>query len=389
MPKSRDAFRTISEVADWLETPPHVLRFWESKFTQVKPVKRAGGRRYYRPGDMELLGGIKKLLHDDGMTIKGVQKVLREQGVRHVAALSVLQVDPDDSDEAELIEDAPYIEVPLSEEPDSVIAYPSPAPEPGSLETPSEEEVSPEVAAWDGPESPELPFDSDPVAAAQVEAEAMPGTEDDTEEMREADRDSPVFEQGQAADHDAAALAETTPEPDVSAEAGTEPEPEVEIERDLEAEIEPEPEPEAEIEPEPEAELQHEPAVEIEPEPEAETHPEPEAEMAPEPEPEPYPQTEAEPQAEIEPAAEPALSSEAARDPEPEPEVLDAATRTRPLDLPDFNAPAPRPSPAEADTLGPLAYLARITALSPVQQRAISAHLPALRALCESRAQQG
>jgi len=88
MAKSADAFRTISEVADWLETPAHVLRFWESKFSQVKPVKRAGGRRYYRPQDMRLLGGIKKLLHDDGMTIKGVQKLLREQGVRHVAALS-------------------------------------------------------------------------------------------------------------------------------------------------------------------------------------------------------------------------------------------------------------------------------------------------------------
>src|SRR6056297_3561701 len=88
MGKSADAFRTISEVADWLETPAHVLRFWESKFSQVKPVKRAGGRRYYRPTDMLLLGGIKKLLHDDGMTIKGVQKVLREQGVKHVAALS-------------------------------------------------------------------------------------------------------------------------------------------------------------------------------------------------------------------------------------------------------------------------------------------------------------
>ncbi|WP_246175729.1 MerR family transcriptional regulator [Roseovarius bejariae] len=88
MPKSADAFRTISEVADWLETPAHVLRFWESKFSQVKPVKRAGGRRYYRPADMLLLGGIKKLLHDDGMTIKGVQKVLREHGVKHVAAMS-------------------------------------------------------------------------------------------------------------------------------------------------------------------------------------------------------------------------------------------------------------------------------------------------------------
>lgn len=86
--KSPDAFRTISEVADWLDRPAHVLRFWESKFSQVKPVKRAGGRRYYRPDDMLLLGGIKKLLHDDGMTIKGAQKVLREQGVRYVSALS-------------------------------------------------------------------------------------------------------------------------------------------------------------------------------------------------------------------------------------------------------------------------------------------------------------
>lgn len=86
--KSPDAFRTISEVAEWLNTPAHVLRFWESKFSQVKPVKRAGGRRYYRPADMALIGGIKKLLHDDGMTIKGVQKLLREQGIKHVAALS-------------------------------------------------------------------------------------------------------------------------------------------------------------------------------------------------------------------------------------------------------------------------------------------------------------
>ena len=88
MAKSPDAFRTISEVADWLGIPAHVLRFWESKFTQVKPVKRAGGRRYYRPGDMQLLGGIKKLLHDDGLTIKGVQKILRENGVGHVSELS-------------------------------------------------------------------------------------------------------------------------------------------------------------------------------------------------------------------------------------------------------------------------------------------------------------
>ncbi len=88
MAKSPEAFRTISEVAEWLDVPTHVLRFWESRFSQVKPVKRAGGRRYYRPADMELLGGIKRLLHDDGLTIRGVQKLLREEGVRHVAALA-------------------------------------------------------------------------------------------------------------------------------------------------------------------------------------------------------------------------------------------------------------------------------------------------------------
>jgi DNA-binding transcriptional MerR regulator len=86
--KSPEAFRTISEVADWLGVPTHVLRFWESRFAQVKPVKRAGGRRYYRPSDMELLGGIRKLLHEDGMTIRGVQKLLREQGVKYVAEMS-------------------------------------------------------------------------------------------------------------------------------------------------------------------------------------------------------------------------------------------------------------------------------------------------------------
>lgn len=88
MDKSPDAFRTISEVADVLETPAHVLRFWESRFPQIKPVKRAGGRRYYRPSDVALLAGIRRLLHDEGLTIRGVQKILRDQGARHVASLS-------------------------------------------------------------------------------------------------------------------------------------------------------------------------------------------------------------------------------------------------------------------------------------------------------------
>lgn len=88
MDKSPDAFRTISEVAEVLETPAHVLRFWESRFPQIRPVKRAGGRRYYRPSDVALLAGIKRLLHDEGMTIRGVQKILRVQGVRQVAGLT-------------------------------------------------------------------------------------------------------------------------------------------------------------------------------------------------------------------------------------------------------------------------------------------------------------
>jgi DNA-binding transcriptional MerR regulator len=87
MTKSPEAFRTISEVAEVLDVPAHVLRFWETRFAQVKPVKRGGGRRYYRPDDVRLLRGIRGLLYDDGMTIKGVQKILREHGVRHVIGL--------------------------------------------------------------------------------------------------------------------------------------------------------------------------------------------------------------------------------------------------------------------------------------------------------------
>lgn len=85
--KSAEAFRTISEVAIELDVPQHVLRFWESRFTQIKPVKRAGGRRYYRPDDVDLLKGIRALLYNDGFTIKGVQKVLKERGLRHVAEI--------------------------------------------------------------------------------------------------------------------------------------------------------------------------------------------------------------------------------------------------------------------------------------------------------------
>jgi DNA-binding transcriptional MerR regulator len=84
--KSPDAFRTISEVSEQLDLPQHVLRFWETRFSQVKPMKRGGGRRLYRPDHIALLRGIKTLLYDDGMTIKGVQKMLREKGSKTVIA---------------------------------------------------------------------------------------------------------------------------------------------------------------------------------------------------------------------------------------------------------------------------------------------------------------
>ena len=87
MDKSPDAFRTISEVAEELGLPQHVLRFWETRFSQIKPMKRAGGRRYYRPDDFVLLQGVRHLLYDQGYTIKGVQKLLKQNGNKYVMAI--------------------------------------------------------------------------------------------------------------------------------------------------------------------------------------------------------------------------------------------------------------------------------------------------------------
>ncbi|MCA3561297.1 MAG: MerR family transcriptional regulator [Aestuariivirga sp.] len=92
--KSPDAFRTISEAAEELDVPQHVLRFWETRFTQIKPMKRAGGRRYYRPADVELLQGIRSLLYKEGYTIRGVQKILKEDGAVYVAGVGRGEVEP-------------------------------------------------------------------------------------------------------------------------------------------------------------------------------------------------------------------------------------------------------------------------------------------------------
>lgn len=108
MDKSPDAFRTISEAAEELDLPQHVLRFWETRFSQIKPLKRGGGRRYYRPDDVQLLKGIRHLLYDQGFTIKGVQRILKEQGAKHVVAIgdigSIRPIAPQPAHEAEIVD---------------------------------------------------------------------------------------------------------------------------------------------------------------------------------------------------------------------------------------------------------------------------------------------
>jgi DNA-binding transcriptional MerR regulator len=157
MDKSPDAFRTISEVAEHLDTPAHVLRFWESRFPQIRPVKRAGGRRYYRPSDVALLTGIKRLLHDEGLTIRGVQKILRDHGIKHVAGLqddSVTVADLGLLPEASAVtaDDAPSVDVP--DLPDWAEAEPALA----SPDRRPESNVPPAPAARPAPVQPSLPL---------------------------------------------------------------------------------------------------------------------------------------------------------------------------------------------------------------------------------------
>ena len=124
--KSAEAFRTISEVAIELDVPQHVLRFWESRFAQIKPVKRAGGRRYYRPEDIDLLKGIRALLYHDGLTIRGVQKVLKERGLRHVADLGRGEVSTPEP-QVQVVEKIVYVERPVAA---AVAPEPAPMPKP-------------------------------------------------------------------------------------------------------------------------------------------------------------------------------------------------------------------------------------------------------------------
>ena len=144
MEKSPDAFRTISEVAADLDIPQHVLRFWETRFAQIKPMKRSGGRRYYRPDDVDLLRGIRRLLYGEGYTIRGVQRILKEHGIKSVQGLidgsvaapsfpaaeqAALRGPPDDGDEPDIDagdEEDEIDEAPMTPRRASEVGSPSP-----------------------------------------------------------------------------------------------------------------------------------------------------------------------------------------------------------------------------------------------------------------------
>ncbi len=200
MEKSAEAFRTISEVSELLDTPAHVLRFWESRFSQVRPVKRAGGRRYYRPGDVALLSGIKRLLHEDGITIRGVQKILKEQGIRHVSGMSKVDLTAADAGATEPPAPRPDAAKrpetpawPVSPSPDAADDSDRLMPDPDDIAAPVADPAANLGEAPMDVDVPTLPFgeagnvlslttpavDSAPERTAEPEAPAVPDRPDD------------------------------------------------------------------------------------------------------------------------------------------------------------------------------------------------------------------
>lgn len=170
MDKAPDAYRTISEVGEDLDIAQHVLRFWETRFPQIKPLKRGGGRRYYRPDDVELLKGIRHLLYREGYTIKGVQRILKEQGAKAVQAVGragglvpgLGPASPDDLAEDFMLPPAAF--------------EPAPAPTPASPAPPSPMPfaINPPVAAMPAAPVPPPPVPPAPVAPAPAPVAAPP-----------------------------------------------------------------------------------------------------------------------------------------------------------------------------------------------------------------------
>ncbi|MCC5983950.1 MAG: MerR family transcriptional regulator [Rhodobacteraceae bacterium] len=216
MRKAPEAFRTISEVAEILRTPAHVLRFWESKFTQVKPVKRAGGRRYYRPSDLALLGGIRALLHDQGMTIRGVQKLLAEKGVRHVAGLAPESV------LAELEGDV--LEQEAGEVADDAAPAPAATPAAAPSDDPPRPETPAEAAGAPGAEATGDAAPADQAAAPDPVQESPPTASEDAAQppgvtARETDDPAPPPQEEPAGP--AAAAAQGSAPPDTAGSEGS------------------------------------------------------------------------------------------------------------------------------------------------------------------------
>ena len=195
--KSSEAFRTISEVAEELDLPQHVLRFWEPRFAQIKPMKRGGGRRYYRPEDINLLKGIRFLLYGEGYTIKGVQRILKEQGVRHVATVwEEMAQESEDAPAPEPttlqapIQQAPIQQAPIQQVPVTQAQIPQAAPSPAEDEpepvTTREPQMPPDAAV--APVSAPVPAAPAPVSAPQPSAATPQAgfTPDDVRQLKAA-----------------------------------------------------------------------------------------------------------------------------------------------------------------------------------------------------------
>ena len=228
--KSPDAFRTISEAADVLDLPQHVLRFWETRFSQIKPMKRSGGRRYYRPSDIALLQGIRHLLYDEGYTIKGVQRILREQGIAHVTGMGEgLPAEPaavaPQSSQTQPVSASrpPSAEAPVNPDPVRAALHPSATQPPASVSSVAADSIAPApisrpvpasqpVQPLPQPPSPSLQFVREPEHEAPAHVQATP-----VAELHVVPHQQPL---APAVEQQVVAQTQTVPEPGAAAEPG-------------------------------------------------------------------------------------------------------------------------------------------------------------------------
>jgi len=178
--KAPDAFRTISEVADEIDVPQHVLRFWESRFPQIRPMKRGGGRRYYRPDDVDLLRGVRHLLYGEGYTIRGVQRILREQGVAFVQTIWSAEDDlppPDAGDDDEAGEEVAEQASTARSEPNLFAVAPPRTQQPAAAE-PMQERREPTIVPPISLEQPSPPVQPSSVPPAEQPSPVIIAEED-------------------------------------------------------------------------------------------------------------------------------------------------------------------------------------------------------------------